>query len=63
LVSASGITHEFRSIDLPPPPLKTLAPYFGEKDKAELALLVGNSPWNIRPFAPGNCLDPAWDTV
>jgi pyruvate formate lyase activating enzyme len=54
LIRLSGIAHEFRSLALPPP-------WFGENDIEALAPLAGSSPWHIRPFVPGNCLDPAWD--
>jgi pyruvate formate lyase activating enzyme len=54
LVRLSGIAHEFRSIALPPP-------YFSKRDLEALAPLAGSSPWHIRPFVPGNCLDPGWD--
>jgi pyruvate formate lyase activating enzyme len=54
LIRASGIAHEFRSLALPPP-------YFGKTDLEALAPLAGSSPWRIRPFVPGNCLDSAWD--
>ena len=61
LIRSSGIAHEFRSIDLPLPPNTAQAPFFGETERAALAQLAGDSPWHIRPFAPGNCLDPEWD--
>jgi pyruvate formate lyase activating enzyme len=54
LIRASGIAHEFRSLILP-------GGFFGPADKEALAPLAGDSPWNFRPFRPGNCLDPAWD--
>jgi pyruvate formate lyase activating enzyme len=54
LIRRSGIAHEFRSLALP-------GGYFTESDRAALAPLAGNSPWFIRPFAPGNLLDPEWD--
>ncbi|MDR2747605.1 MAG: radical SAM protein [Treponema sp.] len=56
LLRASGVEHEFRSIALP-------GSYFGPDDIKALAPLAGDSPWNIRPFRPGNCLDPAWDSL
>jgi len=59
LIRSSGIAHEFRSLDLP----NGGKAYFGEEDKAALAVLAGDSLWRIRPFVPGNCLDPAWDIV
>jgi pyruvate formate lyase activating enzyme len=54
LIRASGIAHEFRSLILP-------GGFFGPADREALAPLAGSSPWNFRPFRPGNCLDPAWD--
>jgi len=54
LLRSSGIAHEFRSLDLP-------GGYFTESDRAALAELAGDSPWKIRPFIPGNCIDPAWN--
>ncbi|GHT63218.1 anaerobic ribonucleoside-triphosphate reductase activating protein [Spirochaetia bacterium] len=54
LIRASGIPHEFRSLNLP-------NGFFGPADREALAPLAGDSPWNFRPFRPGNCLDPAWD--
>jgi len=71
LIRASGIAHEFRSIALPCKAtllqdnavLPQGKAYFGQEDRAALAELAGGSPWRIRPFVPGNCLDPAWDIV
>jgi pyruvate formate lyase activating enzyme len=54
LIRASGILHEFRSLALP-------AHFFTGDDIKALASLAGNSPWVIRPFVPGNCLDSEWD--
>jgi pyruvate formate lyase activating enzyme len=54
LIRGSGIPHEFRSLALP-------ARYFGTADIKALTPLAGNSPWVIRPFVPGNCLDGQWD--
>ncbi|GHV42583.1 anaerobic ribonucleoside-triphosphate reductase activating protein [Spirochaetia bacterium] len=54
LIRASGIAHEFRSLVLP-------GGFFTPADREALAALAGDSPWNFRPFRPGNCLDPAWD--
>lgn len=63
IIRSSGIAHEFRSLTLPLPPNKEQKPFFEEDDKAVLAALVGDSQWNIRPFVPGNCIDPAWDAL
>jgi pyruvate formate lyase activating enzyme len=68
LIRASGIAHEFRSLVLPSktalPGNTTLPePYFGAEAQAALSPLAGNSPWHIRPFVPGNCLDPAWNNL
>jgi pyruvate formate lyase activating enzyme len=41
----------------------TSSSYFGKEDMAALAPLAGDSPWHIRPFVPGNCLDSAWNTA
>jgi pyruvate formate lyase activating enzyme len=54
LVRSSGIAHEFRSLALP-------APFFGPADIEALRPLALSSPWHIRPFQRGNCLDPAWN--
>jgi pyruvate formate lyase activating enzyme len=54
LIRSSGIAHEFRSLALP-------ARFFTGDDIKALAPLAGNSPWVIRPFMPGNCLDGEWD--
>ncbi|GHV62152.1 anaerobic ribonucleoside-triphosphate reductase activating protein [Spirochaetia bacterium] len=54
LIRSSGIAHEFRSLILP-------GGFFGPADREALAPLAADSPWNFRPFRPGNCLDPAWD--
>jgi pyruvate formate lyase activating enzyme len=56
LVRDSGVAHEFRSLALPDV-------YFGTEALKALAPLTGNSPWHIRPFIPGNCLDPVWDSL
>jgi pyruvate formate lyase activating enzyme len=55
LIRGSGIAHEFRSLDLP-------RPFFGPADIEALRPLALSSPWHIRPFQRGNCLDPAWNT-
>jgi pyruvate formate lyase activating enzyme len=54
LIRSSGIPHEYRSLALP-------GAYFGPPDVAALSPLVDGGPWYFRPFAPGNCLEPAWD--
>jgi pyruvate formate lyase activating enzyme len=56
MVRDSGVEHEFRSLALP-------EGYFGPEDITALAPLAGDSPWNIRPFVPGNCLEPAWNSL
>ncbi|MDR2767371.1 MAG: anaerobic ribonucleoside-triphosphate reductase activating protein [Treponema sp.] len=45
---------EFRSLKLPA---------FTGRDRAALSELAGHLPWTTRPFAPGNCLDPAWNGI
>jgi pyruvate formate lyase activating enzyme len=55
LICGSGIPHEFRTIALPD--------FITEKDIDELAPLVDDAFWYIRPFRPGNCLDPVWDAI
>ena len=55
LIRSSGIAHEFRSLALP-------CPFFGPADIEALRPLALSSPWHIRPFQRGNCLDPAWNT-
>ena len=59
LIRSSGIAHEFRSLLLPHP--QGTEPFFNESIKKTLAALAGDSPWHIRPFVPGNCLDPKWN--
>jgi pyruvate formate lyase activating enzyme len=56
LLRASGVPHEFRSLALP-------GGFFGPGDLASLAPLAAGSPWYLRPFMPGNCLDPAWNSL
>ena len=56
LIRDSGIAHEYRTIALP-------RLCITEKDIEELAALTDNSPWYIRPFRAGNCLNPAWDNL
>ena len=61
LIRSSGIDHEYRSLALP-------GNFFTENDVEALAPLVNDAvkeadkfPWYFRPFAGGNCLDPAWN--
>ena len=70
LIRASGIAHEFRSLALPSGNAVLLQqsntmqkPFFDENVIAVLSGLVGDSPWNINPFTPGNCIDPVWDNL
>jgi pyruvate formate lyase activating enzyme len=56
LIRASGVEHEFRSLNLP-------APHFTEADIEALRPLAAESPWNFRPLARGRCLDPSWNTA
>jgi pyruvate formate lyase activating enzyme len=56
LVRGSGLEYEFRSLALP-------GGRFGPDDVKALAPLAGGGPWRFRPFAPGNCLDPAWNSL
>jgi pyruvate formate lyase activating enzyme len=56
LLRDSGVEHEFRSLALP-------GGRFGPPDIEALAPLAGGDPWRFRPFAPGNCLDPAWNSL
>ncbi|MDR2178056.1 MAG: radical SAM protein [Treponema sp.] len=55
LLRGSGLEYEFRSLALP-------GGRFGPGDVKALAPLAGGGPWRFRPFAPGNCLDPAWNS-
>ena len=61
LIRESGISHEYRTLALPP--LVGSDGFITEKDIEALAPLVDDSPWHFRPFAGGNCLDPAWDAL
>lgn len=63
IIRASTVQHEFRSIELPPPPDGETKPYFGKEEAAALASLIGSSTWHMRKFIPGNCVDTAWDNV
>ncbi|MCL2008779.1 MAG: anaerobic ribonucleoside-triphosphate reductase activating protein [Treponema sp.] len=56
LIRASGVAHEFRSLALPEGRIT-------EEDFAAIAVLAGDSPLKIRPFRPGNCLDPSWNEL
>jgi pyruvate formate lyase activating enzyme len=56
LLRSSGVAHEFRSLALP-------GGFFGPGDLAALAPLAAGSPWYLRPFVPGNCLDPGWNSL
>ncbi|MDR0730961.1 MAG: radical SAM protein [Treponema sp.] len=55
LLRSSGVEHEFRSLALP-------GGCFDPGDITALAPLVDGAPWHFRPFVPGNCLDPAWNS-
>jgi pyruvate formate lyase activating enzyme len=54
LIRSSGIPREYRSLALPG---------FGPGDIEALAPLAEGGPWYFRPFAPGNCLDSAWNSL
>jgi len=56
LIREAGISHEYRTLALP-------EGFVSEKDIEALAPLADCSPWYFRPFAGGNCLDSAWDTL
>ena len=56
LLTGLGIPFEVRSVICPG--------FFGEDTVVELAPYVPRDiPWFFTPFAPGNCLDPAWNEV
>ncbi|MDR2759032.1 MAG: anaerobic ribonucleoside-triphosphate reductase activating protein [Spirochaetaceae bacterium] len=55
LILSSGISREFRTLVFP-------RNFITEEDIRNLAPLTDRSPWYFRPFRPGNCLDPAWDS-
>ena len=61
LIRESCISHEYRTLALPS--LKGSDGFITESDIEALAPLVDDSPWHFRPFAGGNCLDPAWDAL
>lgn len=53
-LAAMGVSFELRSVVAPG--------YIDEETVTELAAFVpGGVPWYFTPFAPGNCLDPAWN--
>ena len=54
LIRESGIAHEYRTLALP-------GAFITGKDIEELAPLTDDSPWHIRAFRGGNCLDPGWN--
>ena len=54
LIRLSGIEHEYRTLALP-------GEFITVEDIEALAPLTDNSPWYVRPFRGGNCLDPAWN--
>jgi pyruvate formate lyase activating enzyme len=56
LIRSSGIDHEFRSLALPG---SRLTP----EEIPAMAALADGAPWYFRAFRPGNCLDPAWDSL
>jgi pyruvate formate lyase activating enzyme len=56
LIRRSGIPREYRSLALP-------GGRFGLGDIEALSPLALEGPWRFRPFAPGNCLDPAWNSL
>ncbi|MDR0399318.1 MAG: radical SAM protein [Treponema sp.] len=56
LIRDAGIPHEYRSLALP-------GGFFDVGDMEALAPLVHGGPWHFRSFRPGNCLDPAWDSL
>jgi pyruvate formate lyase activating enzyme len=56
LIRSSGIDHEFRSLALP-------CHYLKPGEIPVMADLVDDAPWYFRVFRPGNCLDPAWDSL
>lgn len=56
LIRASGIGHEFRSLAFP-------NRHLGPEEIPAMAALVDDAPWYFRAFRPGNCLDPAWDSL
>jgi pyruvate formate lyase activating enzyme len=55
LIHAAAVPREYRSLALPGK--------FGPGDVKALAPLAEGGPWRFRPFMPGNCLDPAWNSL
>jgi pyruvate formate lyase activating enzyme len=55
LIHSDPVPREYRSLALPGT--------FGPGDIDALAPLVRGGPWHFRPFVPGNCLDPAWNSL
>jgi pyruvate formate lyase activating enzyme len=53
IIKNSGVTHEYRTLALP---------VLKEEDLNALADLTDNAAWYVRPFSPGNCLAPEWNT-
>lgn len=73
LLHTSRIPHEYRTLALPKGPNGPRQPadrkhstgrsYLCAEELLSMAPLVDDSDWYFRPFVPGNCLDPAWDTL
>jgi pyruvate formate lyase activating enzyme len=55
LIHSGLVPREYRSLALPG--------IFGPDDIEALAPLARGGPWRFRPFTPGNCLDPAWNSL
>jgi pyruvate formate lyase activating enzyme len=55
LIQEAPVLREYRSLALPGK--------FGPGDIEALAPLARGGPWRFRPFLPGNCLDPAWNSL
>jgi pyruvate formate lyase activating enzyme len=55
LIRESGVAHEYRTLALP-------GDYLRAEELDALAPLLDSGPWYFRTFAPGNCLDPVWDS-
>jgi pyruvate formate lyase activating enzyme len=56
VIRESGIAHEYRTLALP-------GGFISTEDIEALAPLADNAPWYFRPFAGGNCLESAWDSM